>query len=994
LWKNFSLDNLVPGGTIHSVLQQGDGVCANSKGFMIIQRNAKRIFWGIIFIVLLLAGVQIFWAQIGLEPPDLIINEVQFVNGIGLTDEDGDLSDWIELYNQSSQPVNLGGWFLTDDPNQPEKWPLPDRVLGAREYLLVFASGKDRAGETLHANFKLNRNGDFLGLYNVFEKRFMDEISAPLPPQFSDMAYGRFGNELQFGYLGNPTPDAPNDETVTWAGVTTPVEFGVARGFYDEPFLLTLNTEMFDAVIRYTTNGVTPTPDRGQIYSGPIPIKQTGVVRAVAYKPNYLPSDVNTHTYIFLDNVLAQPELPPGFPDAWGVHEIDFAGYRQGEPVQADYEMDPNIVNDPRYRSTIKDDLQSIPVLSLVTEPQNFSMYANPRERGRDWERPVSLEFFDPSGNQPGFQINAGARIQGGSGRWEFMPKHSFQFFFRDEYGPTRLNYPLFPDSAVDEFDTLVLRAGTQRSFAGHPETPDLSQTTYTRDEWLRESQIEISGVGVHGIFVHLYLNGLYWGLYNLLERPNEDWASSYRGGSAGSWYVVNQRGSVGGSDDRFKKLLDLFEHGGLDDPERYAAVQTYLDVPQFIDYMILNWYAGTRDWPESNWYANIQNPDGQLRFVAWDAEGSWVDGAKVHLGRDDLVGLTNFGKIFFEPLVQNPDFKMALADRMYRLLFNNGPLTDANAQARWLRINNSIDRAIVGESARWGDARQEPPLTRDDWLKARDNVLAQMEGNAARLIAQARQLGYYPPLDPPAFNRHGGVIVGGFELSMAAPEGVIYYTTDNTDPRQPVTGEIAPTSQTYQTPLVLTETTRIKARVWLDNPAGDGPIWSALHEANFRVADVEPKLVISEIMYNPLGGNKYEFVELHNVGEAELWLGTMGFNQGIDFAFPSGFPPLAPGKFAVLARDPASFAERYPDVPVAGVYRGKLSNNGETITLSDSNGNIIVSVPYDDEEGWPISADGRGDSLVLVNLTGDPNDPQSWRASTNIYGSPGGSPP
>ena len=72
-----------------------------------------------------------------------------------------------------------------------------------------------------------------------------------------------------------------------------------------------------------------------------------------------MPSEVNTRTYIFLDDVLAQPELPPGFPDTWGVHSIDFAGYFQGELVKADYEMDPNIVNDPRYLSTIKDDLQS-----------------------------------------------------------------------------------------------------------------------------------------------------------------------------------------------------------------------------------------------------------------------------------------------------------------------------------------------------------------------------------------------------------------------------------------------------------------------------------------------------------------------------------------------------------------------------------------------------------------------------------------------------------
>jgi hypothetical protein len=95
-----------------------------------------------------------------------------------------------------------------------------------------------------------------------------------------------------------------------------------------------------------------------------------------------------------------------------------------------------------------------------------------------------------------------------------------------------------------------------------------------------------------------------------------------------------------------------------------------------------------------------------------------------------------------------------------------------------------------------------------------------------------------------------------------------------------------------------------------------------------------------------------------------------------------------------VLVRDPAFFARRYPDVPVAGVYRGKLSNKGETITIKDIDGNIVASVAYDDEDGWPLSPDGRGDSLVLVNPTGDPNDPLNWRASINIYGSPGANEP
>jgi hypothetical protein len=106
--------------------------------------------------------------------------------------------------------------------------------------------------------------------------------------------------------------------------------------------------------------------------------------------------------------------------------------------------MDPEIVNDPRYGPTLKDGLLSIPTLSIVTDVQSFKIYANPRERGVDWEEPVSVELIDPSGVGSGFQLNAGIRIQGGAGRWEFMPKHSFRLFFRDKYGASKLKYPLF----------------------------------------------------------------------------------------------------------------------------------------------------------------------------------------------------------------------------------------------------------------------------------------------------------------------------------------------------------------------------------------------------------------------------------------------------------------------------------------------------------------------------------------------------------------------
>jgi len=335
---------------------------------------------------------------------------------------------------------------------------------------------------------------------------------------------------------------------------------------------------------------------------------------------------------------------------------------------------------------------------------------------------------------------------------------------------------------------------------------------------------------------------------------------------------------------------------------------------------------------------------------------------------------------------MKNPDFRMEFADRMYEHLYNDGALTDANSQARWGEINEPINLAIIGEAARWGDVRYEPPITRNNWLKAYENVLAQMDGNVERLVTLAREAGYYPPDDPPTFNQHGGAITTGFELTMAAPEGTIYFTTDGSDPRAPVTDVIATTTSIYQSPLVLTTTTHVKARVLV------GDVWSALHEATFPTHEYEDRIRITEIMYNPIIGDDYEFIELKNAGDTEVDLSNMSF-EGIAYSFPSG-TVLPAGEFFVLVRNSTAFAEKYPDVPIGGTYQAQLSNKGEEIILKDRQGNVLISIPYDDENGWPVSPDGRGDSLVFINLDGDPHNPENWRASARLYGSPGADDP
>jgi hypothetical protein len=1005
-----------------------------------MRRRAVWIFWGVLALCLLLGLGRTLddpnHPQAGpgglVDGGPVVISEFGATNGAGgAVDEDGDLADWIELYNQSSLPVDLEGWTLTDDPGQPDKWTFESITLAPGEYLLLFASGKDRdelAPEEgrpyLHTNFRLESDGGHLALYPPTSRHFLDATLYDYPAQFPDVSFGlaaQRGGWVQ-RYFGRPTPGAANDDQAVWAGILPPVVVSANRGFYSAPFTVTLSVpeSLFETLaggstpqesavssqqsesvaIRYTTDGSTPTPDNGMDYAGPLTITRTTPLRAAAFLAGYRPAPVVTRSYLFVDDALAQPADPPGWPITWGTHHIDIGPYQANTPVQADYAMDSRIVDDPLYGPQLRSGLLALPSLSLVLDPAHLDIYADPQTRGPESERPVSVEWIDPSGQEPGFQINAGIRIQGGAGRWEYMPKHSFRLFFKQQYGAAKLNYPLFAGSQVTEFDTLVLRAGVDRGFAGYPSTPeapvDLRQTTYTRDEWARASQIALSGVGSHGRFVHLYLNGLYWGLYNVVERPDASFAAGYLGGEKDEWATASHGGAVSGALDRFDVLLRLAAEGGLADPAKYATFLEFFDAVQFSDYLILNWYAGNRDWPENNWYVDVAYPAGRNLFFVWDAEATWDDGAAIRLGSDGWEGAPypNVVKQIFTAAWENPDFQLLFADRLYKHLFGDGALSDRLAQARWQAIAGPLAQAIVAESARWGDVRYpDRPITQADWQAANDNVLAQMEGNGEKLLRLARAAALYPPIDPPQImpsgrpsghGATGSAFQTAIDVTLAAAAGDIYLTTDGSDPRLAVTGEIAPTAQLYTGPLHFTTTTTVKARVLA------GSVWSALAETTFQRSGQRARLEFSEIMYHPYVDEEMEFLELKNLGDLDLDLAGAYF-EGIDFRFPDG-TRVRPGAHLVLVRDLKKFRQRYGDeVEVHGIYGGKLSDEGETLVLRAAGGTVLAQVTYDDDRGWPLSADGAGDSLVRRASVYDGDAVRGdWRASATLYGAPG----
>lgn len=956
-----------------------------------------------------------------LADADVYINEFMAANGKTLKDSNGDYSDWIEIYNAGPDSVNLGGWTLTDTPNNLTKWAFPSTNLAANSYLVVFASGKNRAvtGAELHTNFALDADGEYLALVDA-EGNVVSEFAPAYPQQFVDVSYGwRMGRMY---YFPQPTPRAANIGGYN-SFVADPM-FSHERGFYTNAFDLVLTTATADATIVFTTNGSVPsltaTSTNGLVYTGPIRIDRTIVVRAAGFKQGYQPSNVCTHSYLFVDDIVNQSPTGlapwPGWPNK---------GTMSTGQIM-DYGMDPDIVNHPKYRDTIKGDLLTIPSFSVVMDLNDLfststGIYANPGQDGRAWERKCSLELIYPDGHK-GFQINCGIRIRGGYSRSGNNPKHAFRLFFREVYGAPKLEYPLFGDSGAERFDCFDLRTAQNYSWSFEGD----SRCTHLRDQFSRDTQLDMGHQGERGGFYHLYINGQYWGLYNTCERPEASYGASYFGGRKEDYDVIKVSpdngytiGATDGNMTNWTRLYNICKAGLTNnatyemilgnnpDGTRNPSYPRLIELDNLIDYMLVILYTGNLDAPISNFLGNekpnnfyaVRNRLGNdgFRFVAHDSEHTLLNVNESRIGPysagNTSVNYSN-PQWIWQKMWTNTEFAVVMADRVHKHFFNGGALTPEACTARLMRRKNEIDRAIVGESARWGDSKRATPLTRDDWLAAVNTILNSfIPGRTQVVLNQLRSKNLYPSVVAPSFNKHGGTVNKGFTLNITAPSGTIYYTLDGSDPRLRG-GAVSPTAIPYTGPVVINESTLVKSRVL------SGTLWSALNEAEFIVIQTYSNLLITEIMYHPpdegdIDGDAFEFIELKNANPFGIDISGVRFVSGIKYEFPRG-TRLGPGEFVVLVADPAAFALKYPGVRIGGVYEGRLANGGERVTIVHAAGAPLFSVEYKDKPPWPAAADGIGFSIVSCaqNSNPDPDDPLNWRASTRIGGSPGADDP
>ena len=954
----------------------------------------------------------------------VFITEFMAKNTKTIRDEDGQYSDWIELFNAGAQPVNLSGWFLTDEPAQLTKWQFPSEVtILPQAYLLVWASGLDRTNPAspLHTNFKLDHAaGSYLGLV------YADGVTRvssfwPYPAQYPDVSYGRDRlDPALLGYFTNATPGAPN--ATIGPGFGPEVQFSVASGTFRQPFALTLSTTDSAFDIRYvlvtnaTAGLVTNTPTGGSpIYTAPLMINATTQVRARAFpRAGYLPGPVHNETYLQLgaDAVYVSSDLPL----------VVFHNFGAGTDVPA---TDDQFITMQVFETRNG--------LSSLVNPPDVAVQGYFHRRGQ-------ATFWDPKPNlrvetQDAYGDHLDVELLG-------MPAdNDWVFYGIDCFDKVLMHNPLAHElyrqmghySSRTRYVEVYIKLGAG---AAGPITRADYYGLYVLEEKIKiaKNRVDIDELRPE----NTNLPSITGGYLLSIDKSNPGNPADLAGASV--WYLnpdyytitlperAAQKQYIDGYFAAFDNALN-----GPNWTNPLSGYAAYIDLNSWIDYHLHQTFVFNVDMLRISAYFYKPRGGKIVQGPLWDFDRAFADssddrGFNPRLWRSSSGdgGTDVFNpncSIFCNPwygkLFTDPDFWQHWIDRYQELRKSTYSLT--NVYAYIDLFANQVRKATSREYARWagsgasdtsprsgfysGDGFSYTFPTPGSW-QGEVNFTKNWFSNRLDFIdAQF--------LNPPAFSSSGGAITSGFPVILTAatrePNSTVYYTLDGTDPRLPG-GAVSPRARSSQNSVLvtLTNNARIIARNWNSNHQNlTGPnnpplnsCWSGPMAATFMLSP--PQLAITEIMYDPPkpfsgtnGNDQYEFVELKNVGSAALNLVGIHFTNGIDFTFTAtnAITNLGPGEYLVLVANLPAFQSRYPQVTnVAGQYAGHLNNSGDRIDLEGALRGPILDFRYD--PSWYPTTAGNGFSLVIRNEYAPFftwTNAGSWRASFAVGGSPGG---
>jgi hypothetical protein len=694
-----------------------------------------------------------------------------------------DPSDWIELYNNGEEAVNLGGWSLSDDLMEPLKWSFPvGTTISAGEYLVVLADDPDNPfeeGDFLHTNFKLASGGEYVGLYDSGGNP-VSEISPKYPRQIPNYSYGLTADG-QWQYFQTPSPRQSNlgDEFV---GKADAPDFSQKGGFYDDALVVTLTTMTPGATIRYTTDGSEPTLENGSDYTlplslSPIDSRRGHVIRARSFRDGFIASNIKTHTFLISQDprVRTSPalvyagDIERALYDPFGVLAINGGSFPGNE-----------------------------------WRPSRKSDYNNVINRGRAYERPIHAEYYFQDGTA-GFRSDVGLRVAASSysrprmqltqtslSPWpdSSVQKPSFNLYFRDDYGNPSVSLPLNgPARTFSGYERFRIRAGKN----------DI-RNPFIIDELFRRLSSDMGNGASLGVINSLYVNGNLKGYYNMVERLREPFFRSLHSNNDGAqWDVLQYEGNDNIAEGDKTAWDDMISR--LNTPtntQNWEKVLEVADVENMANYYLLNIYGATWDWPHNNWVAaKERSPEGRYRLYVWDAEGAMNNAGnrsvsqemiKAYIvgtstGQNWATGTRGELRDLWRGLNRWEEFKLLFADQIQKHLFNGGILDDRDQE------NSHIRNRFDGLKSEFEDLLR---LIENQAINT-GKVLRWINPTSGRrryLLGPVRQdfrdNNLWPEIAPPAFSQFGGTVSEGYPLLITNENTMFYYTTDGSDPRMP----------------------------------------------------------------------------------------------------------------------------------------------------------------------------------------------------------------
>ncbi|MFT7602471.1 MAG: hypothetical protein ACI8VT_000033 [Saprospiraceae bacterium] len=883
------------------------------------------------FFACLLSGTQSLSAQ------SLFINEFVASNSSGLSDEAGEFEDWVEIYNDDNIAIDVGGMYMTDDLTIPTLWQIPSNdpnitTISPGGFLVVFFD-KDINQGILHIDAKLSDGGEAIGLFAADGTTLID--SYIFGPQLPDRSEGRNPDGgAEWSFYSSPTPGETNNSPLP--GQTAIPVASIGGGIYPSgSFTVSLTSATPGATIYYTLDASDPDDD-ATAYSGSLTIDDVSTIRAIAYKSSLGPSKIMTHTYLI------------------GVAH-NFA------------------------------------IIALNTDPDHLydeeeGIFEN---RDLEIEQPAHVAFYEPDGTLA-FAQDIEIELHGNAASG--LPQKSLKLKAKSNLGNEFFNYPIFPDLPYDTYRSILIRNSGQdwnKSWFRDAMAQNLFSDVTDLNGIIKDPNLDSQGYrpGV------VYLNGEYFGIYNIREQMNWKYINTHYGLDKDEVDIVeNADNEVSEGDDvEWNAFQDFLEDNNMSSDENYNILKTKVEVEHYIDYQLQGILIDNNDWPgNNNKHWRERTPSGKWRWLTRDLDfgfglhpldGSWnsgdFTGDMLEACLDDNSS-SSFNApevtLFLRRLMENDQSKNYFINRAADFLntvFNADRVVDRIDFFENMYIPEMDQHMDVWQSGYNNNAGNVEKVRifgtgRED--EVRDHFVdyfSEINGTTNVTIDANPSIGGSVSFSTLTLGEAvfpwEGIYFRGIDIPIIAIPNRGYFFDDWSSGL----GDEAATT--------------------LNISSGNYAL-----TANFIIGSTATNpIVINEINYSsPDNVDPGDWVELYNPNSFSVNLSGWYFEDesGNFFGLPAN-TTIPAGAYFILAEDKNIFLSIYPGTAnVFGDFAKdpggfNLSSKGERITLTNASGILIDEVAYDDKTPWPVEADGNGPTLQLIDPSFDNALAQSWIA-------------